>query len=457
VGCLDFRSRAVLKEGELNGMPTGFEWTAFLYVRGHRLPFLRAVPPIVIIALGASTVAMPGEVQFTGGRILTVLQQSDKEYLMEFTLSCTVEFPAEPMAGRPKPATYELVLTGRGDVQAARSNYVATSVPLVPFGGLPSDGRNQGLWLETSNLFLLEDSFVGTLHTVVPAAENPDGSLAYDRLAYDEGQTGAHSAQLDLNDRTRPRRTFLDLIALFTAGRGFGEYIHDIVAVSADESGLVECEANGVNYRQEDCQWRLTIDPAAGYMVRRAHAWNPATGFVYVDVTSVGTQWFGDVALPTQGIFRRPHHPEHHTDEYTKHNVGFTSYVPQADVELFALARSRLRENLPLGTRVFDFRETPDKPAVYVIGEDELWLANAARLQLDKVGSEVLPEMIVESSAPEFDRVPAVTAEAHTKENLEKRVAGRGWPLWMIVCLGLIALGGGIILSRVWHRTRSRK
>jgi hypothetical protein len=304
----------------------------------------------------------------TGGQLLSLLRRADREYLDEFTLKCRGVYPFNPMRGFPCRVLRQLTATRSDYSLVTESTFVKQLFPLGdPRGGrkvdtMSRDGR-QYVGLKMEIMTLHEPDFVGVLERDDAAAVVEDDGA----LSRDPKSPGFRHAVLDIPGPTKPLRTTEDLLALLTAGRGFSEWIRQITLVRQGDDGLLHCTADGRAYNKP-CKWELVVEPSAGYLVRRARAWAP-NGFEYFNIENHGTKRFDRVTVPAEGTFWAGTSPDRRDEVRHKYEVTFTSYKAAADAELIKQARKLLREEVPVGTEVTDFRGGEENPQPHIIGE----------------------------------------------------------------------------------------
>jgi hypothetical protein len=325
----------------------------------------------VLLWVTTQLAGMPAWGAPTNEQLLSFLKAADQEFLDEFTLDSYVVYPFDPTVGNPGRVLRQLTATRRGDSLVTRSTFVRPVFPVgSPMGGgqieaISRDGR-RFVSLATEVLTLQEPDFIGVLRGFhLDAVVEEDASLSYDPES-----PGWRGATLAIPDPTKGGYTHEDSLALLTAGRDFSKRIERIVSVREVEDGLLLCMAEGTAHNKP-YKWELAVEPRAGYLVRRARAWNPNNGFESFCIENHGTQWFGDIAIPNDGIFWAGTFPDRRDEVRHKYEVTFASYRDSANSDLVDSARELFHEGLPIGTDVFDFRSGDEVPEVYTIGEAE--------------------------------------------------------------------------------------
>ena len=304
-----------------------------------------------------------------GRQLLSLLRRADRQYLDEFTLKCRAVYPYNPRRGFPCRVLRQLTATRSGYSLVTESAFVKQLFPLGdPRGGrkvdtISRDGREY-IGLKIEILTLHEPDFVGVLERDdLEVVVEDDGALSRDP----KSTGGFRVAHLAIPDPTKGLRTTEHLLALLTAGRDFSRRIKRISGVREGEDGLLHCTADGTAYNKP-CKWELVVEPRAGYLVRRARAWAP-NGFEYFNIENSGTKQFGKVTVPAEATFWAGTFPDRRDAVRHKYEVTFTSYKAAADAELIKRTRKVLRQEIPVGTEVTDFRSGEQNPQPYIVGE----------------------------------------------------------------------------------------
>ena len=340
---------------------------------------LRNTACVILTILGAGIVTRAYAVTEAPSpdAVLKILERMDSKYFGEFAIQFHVVYPVEFHRGYPGRSLRELTITGKGSVVATESRLVRLlevedAVQRVrSFSPTPAE-HDQKVLINVARLSLDEEDFVGTMSAIRPV-----DLAATVEVAPDPFTQGYQAAQLDIPGDERPTRTIENILGLFAVGRGFSRHIEAITEVTVVNGMLhVQCEGRAHN---RPCKWSLVVDPGADYMVRRAEAWRADSGFIFYKIENHGAKSLNGLIAPEVGHFWRGHCPDSRNDRTHKYEVTPTGYAPQPMSRLIEMARTHLRENLPEGTEVYDYRNHDyrqgngfEQPERYIVGEDEI-------------------------------------------------------------------------------------
>ena len=223
---------------------------------------------------------------------------------------------------------------------------------------------------------------------------------------------------------------------VWSAGRGFADYLDKMTIVEETPDGMLEVTATGRLGMDTPGVWKLTIDPAADYIVRKATCTCPGSTSAMPECTisTSGAVWMGRYCLPEKGSGGGR--------EFT-----FVSVRQGADADLLAEALAAMKPPFAPGTDYFDERSDP--PIAYATPD-----VRPSEESLRQVGEDVIKEILTSDSAvtaPVTDSITTITPRRpdQSPSKPDRREGSRaGWILLAVVV--------SLIVAAVVARTRRR-
>lgn len=307
--------------------------------------------------------------EYSEDSLLTALQQSDKEYLTEFTLKCKVVSPGNQYFDTLDTHVRDLTITASGGSLATSSTILRylysekaiqkkkqkTEAPDMYFG-------------RVKHLSLQEPDFIGIWDSPCLCKIGKDGSF-----------TPENPKHLDYGSlliaKPAPNHSHQitdDTLGILTMGRGFSNYLEKVSSIKKISASMIEIQASGHAFTMQ-CHWKLMIDTDAGLLVRSAMASSIKNNdFCFLMIRNEGAQVIDNVKLPTNGIYSELCALNKVNDDEKKHEVTFLDYKRQAQLSLLTEIKQKLRGELPRGIEVSDFRDGDGSTCkTYIVGDEK--------------------------------------------------------------------------------------
>jgi peroxiredoxin len=248
---------------------------------------------------------------------------------------------------------------------------------------------------------MYEPHFRGRYEELQIIVVSPDGTAK--PYARRDGTPAGPSRMVFLHDAKSSLEDQEIYVPILSSGRGYSLLLHRITEVSEGDDGLLYCKGEGISPTGRPCNWDLTVDTAAAYMVRRAKCVRQDNGIVSAEIENEGLKRFERGPLPEFARFAKS--PDaHKRDPEAVFEVTFVELESQADGDVIANARKLLRREYPSGTQVLDHRGLDGTSKIYVVGET------------------VPSDPIVGKRAPELDVAQWVNCEPTSTESLQGKV-----------------------------------
>jgi beta-lactamase regulating signal transducer with metallopeptidase domain len=279
----------------------------------------------------------------SGRNILNKMRDSDTVFLRSSTIVVEARsaiFEQEQISPGEKIENITVVLSPVTIAVDRRISY--TEMPAyrertaLTEGDYLSDGRLL-VWRHTRERSLLESSFQGHRDDLMSVLVSRDGQISIQSSA---------APTFDFYAPGDPQRYGWFWTPILATGRGFSQYLREVVEMHELENGLIRLEARGVSHLGVALTWNMVVDPGADYLVRSASYAYENGSF---DFHSTGVKKFGLQTLAERADFGRG------MTRGTR--LEIRDYQPVSDSEILSGIRDAFfREPLPEGSRVVDWR-----------------------------------------------------------------------------------------------------
>jgi hypothetical protein len=233
-----------------------------------------------------------------------------------------------------KIETITVVLNGSGIAVDRRISFTempAYREPTVATAGDYGPDSNLIVWRPMRERGLMQSAFQGYRSDLNSILVSPNGKIT---------QQPSGTSVIDLYRPDDMQRYSWFWNPILATGRGFSQYLRDIVEAEEIENGLIRIEARGVSHLGIELTWHLVIDPQADYLVRSASYAYDRGRF---DFSSTGTKRFGSQVLAGQA------------DLGPNLTLEIKDYRPESDSEILTATEGAFRQPLPEGARVVDW------------------------------------------------------------------------------------------------------
>jgi hypothetical protein len=148
-----------------------------------------------------------------------------------------------------------------------------------------------------------------------------------------------------------PRWTFF-----WSLGRFFSKQIDRITSVEETMDGRIVVVASGKKGKSQNGRWELEIEPAAGWMVRKARFyWDINTNSINVEMRNEGTVWSGSYCIPKEAVINAWGSIKGRETE----RLTFETVVEKFDEQLYSDAQKAVAENKTPTLTIHDYRVSP--------------------------------------------------------------------------------------------------
>ncbi|MFH0980233.1 MAG: hypothetical protein V2A79_01675 [Planctomycetota bacterium] len=291
---------------------------------------------------------------------LWILRNADKEFLDEVTLSLTLTEPVHGLGIDFGQVTMEGIVTISGSSCGLILETVTFEPPPYKQPGTgdfqPIDYDEHGnliVWHPQEHILLKMDELIELYSKSTLTRVSPNGVIAK--------QDGRSILSRYPPSNHDPLCWYTKIV--LATGRGFTQYLTTVSKIESLSSGLIALEGTG----QAWGRLRLTVDPAAGHLVRTAEFFKGKDEPRDVISTS-GVLTEDGLTVPSRGTITMLLGPgreratvvEFHAVSRTKHK------------EVIQHIKAQLSEdNLPIGTAIEDYRADPTsaRPVRTKVGE----------------------------------------------------------------------------------------
>jgi len=289
----------------------------------------------------------------TGDDLLETLRNIDSVYRSGFTISGTEVIPRSEMRPVIPPIPMRWTLS-MNDSKVAII-HEATELPnpeFVPESShqhrsyAPSGHMVVGLFTKRSVIF--NDMFSGQCRTDTVVLVAPDNQVEKKGTATVVQYFPPHTPDLSLPVKK----------ALWPAGRGFSQYLDEVIKIETLSDGKLLVLAKG---RESDFnlgKWRLVVDPQAVYMVRKAEFFSDQFGSnkPMIVTSNTGTRWLGKCCIPESSEWT------HKVSSYKLHHKAtLESASFEINAKLIEMAEKNMSPPYPRNTVLIDDRVKPAK------------------------------------------------------------------------------------------------